>query len=196
MPSSTNTNTTDYCTLPLQEAFSASISSGKFVDTKIILFTRRDFSGSVCKPRALYASSHVLKTVPYFNDRKLRPPASPRAYSADNPLRVLFGTFAESELQNFSESPDKTECAESYGYCSDSDLEEEEDFTNSKETPKRTRATVRGHPFDPLCFPLAENKPAYAEYKENLEKGKVIRIQDMAFITQVSRTYTTVTLTT
>ena len=61
-------------TLPLQQALNDSISSGRFIDTKIILFSRRDSSGTVCKPRVLYASSHVLRTVPYFNDRK--PPFS------------------------------------------------------------------------------------------------------------------------
>lgn len=59
-------------TLPLRQALNDSISSGKFADTKIILFSRRDTSGTVCKPRALYASSHVLKTVPYFDDCKLQ----------------------------------------------------------------------------------------------------------------------------
>ena len=56
------------CTPALREALSDSISSGRFADTKIVLFSHRDTSGAVCKPRALYASSHVLRTVPYFND--------------------------------------------------------------------------------------------------------------------------------
>ena len=43
----------------------------------------------------------------------------------------------------------------------------------------------RGHPFDPLCFPRADNKPVHTEYKILLKKGKVIRIQDMGFITQI-----------
>jgi hypothetical protein len=62
-------------TLPLREALDDAISSGKFVDTKIVLFSRRDSSGRVCKPKALYANSHVLKSVPYFKDREfsLRP---------------------------------------------------------------------------------------------------------------------------
>jgi hypothetical protein len=59
----------------LREALNDAISSGKFVDTKIVLFSRRDSDGRVCKPRALYANSHVLKSVPYFKDREfpLRP---------------------------------------------------------------------------------------------------------------------------
>ena len=52
----------------LQETLNDAISSGKFIDTKIILFSRRDGSGRICGPKALYANSHVLKSVPYFND--------------------------------------------------------------------------------------------------------------------------------
>ena len=54
----------------VQEALNQSISSGRFVDTKIVLYSRRDASGAVCRPRALYANSHVLKSVPYFGDRE------------------------------------------------------------------------------------------------------------------------------
>ena len=69
-PAPTNVDTMALYTLPLREALNDSISSGRFADTKIIVFSQRDSSGAVCKPRALYASSHVLRTVPYFNDRK------------------------------------------------------------------------------------------------------------------------------
>lgn len=54
-------------TTALKEALNDAITSGKFIDTKIVLFSRRDSSGRVCKPKALYANSHVLKSVPYFN---------------------------------------------------------------------------------------------------------------------------------
>ena len=57
-------------TLALREALNDAISSGKFVDTKIVLFSRRDNFGRVCKPKALYANSHVLRSVPYFKDRE------------------------------------------------------------------------------------------------------------------------------
>ena len=55
-------------TTALREALNQGISSGSLVDTKIILYSHRDSSGRICRPKALYASSHVLKTVPYFND--------------------------------------------------------------------------------------------------------------------------------
>ena len=54
----------------LCRALNKGISSGNFVDTKIILYSHRDSSGRVCRPKALYANSHVLETVPYFNDRE------------------------------------------------------------------------------------------------------------------------------
>ena len=93
---------------------------------------------------------------------------------------MLFGTFAEAEAKNFSEHLDDTEHAENYGYHSDSDLEEDGDFASPK-GPK----PIRGHPFDPFCFIPADNDhtPAYGEHMERLEKGKAIKVQDMAFIT-------------
>ena len=91
---------------------------------------------------------------------------------------MLFGVFAEAESKDFSEPLDDTKCAAEYGYYSDSDLEDEDSAT---EAPK----PARGHPFDTFCFlPTdSESTPARGEYKEHLEKGKVIKIQDMAFIT-------------
>jgi hypothetical protein len=55
-------------TTALKQALHDAVSSGKFIDTQIILFSRRDGSGRICEPRALYANSHVLKSVPYFDD--------------------------------------------------------------------------------------------------------------------------------
>ena len=57
-------------TTALRQALSQGISSGNLVDTKIILYSYRDSSGRICRPRALYANSHALKTVPYFNNRE------------------------------------------------------------------------------------------------------------------------------
>ena len=57
---------------------------------------------------------------------------------------------------------------------------------NSEERPKET-APLRGHPFDPFCFPVGDNESVRAcgEREERPEKGKVIKIQDVAFITYV-----------
>lgn len=111
-------------------------------------------------------------------------PVSLTESKANDLLEVLSGTFAESESKDFSETTDESECAENYGYHSDSDIEDDDDAVNAGETLKKM-VTLRGHPFDPLCFPLSARKsiPTYGEHKERLEKGKVIKIQDMALIT-------------
>jgi len=51
----------------LLDALKASVTSGTFVDTKFYVFSRREVSGRVGSPRALYCNSRVLSTVPYFS---------------------------------------------------------------------------------------------------------------------------------
>jgi hypothetical protein len=58
-------------TVPFREALNKGIISGTFVDTKIILFSRKDSSNRVYGPKMIYASSHVLRSVPYFEAREL-----------------------------------------------------------------------------------------------------------------------------
>lgn len=58
-------------TAALEEALNDAISSGRFVDTKVVLFSRRDSSGRICNPKILYANSLVLKSVPYFRNCEL-----------------------------------------------------------------------------------------------------------------------------
>ena len=85
-------------TPPLQEALNDAISSGRFIDTKIVLYSRRDSSGRVCKPRALYANSHVLKTVPYFDDREShRIPST--MYEVTLPLEYFRAHFLNRRLR-------------------------------------------------------------------------------------------------
>lgn len=101
-------------------------------------------------------------------------------------LRVLYGTFAESGPKDFSEPIDDDVSGGDYSYYSDSDLEEDEDVANSEERPKET-VPLRGHPFDPFCFSTGDDAPtrAYGERKESPEKGKIIKIKDVAFISWV-----------
>ena len=57
--------------LAFHKALNKGITSGTFVDTKFILFSGYDSSlMRVCKPKALYANSHVLKSIPYFDHRE------------------------------------------------------------------------------------------------------------------------------
>jgi len=51
----------------LLDALTDSITSGTFVDTKLYVFSRRERSGRVGSPRALYCNSRVLNTVPYLS---------------------------------------------------------------------------------------------------------------------------------
>ena len=81
---------------------------------------------------------------------------------------MLSGSFSESEVKSFSEPIDEDDFAEDYGYSSDSDLEEDWDF----DSPDSGAGGKVGRP-DTLC----------SRYKEHVETGKVIRIQDVAFIT-------------
>jgi len=86
-------------TAALEEALHDAISSGRFIDTKIVLFSRRDSTGRICKPKALYANSHVLESVPYFKDCEfsLRSSAAPDNSSSQYYLERLprqrSGTF-------------------------------------------------------------------------------------------------------
>ena len=86
-------------TAALKEALNDAISSGRFIDTKVVLFSRRDSTGRICKPKALYANSHVLESVPYFKDREF-PLRSSTAYDnassqyyPEHLLRQGLGTF-------------------------------------------------------------------------------------------------------
>lgn len=83
---------------------------------------------------------------------------------------MLFGTFAEASTKDFSENDDD-EFAEDYGYSSDSDLEEDWDF----ETPGIVGAQNTSSP--------RQQGDPYGQYEENVKTGKVITIQDIAFIT-------------
>lgn len=162
----------------LCEALNQGISSGSLIDTKILLYSRRDPSGRIYQQKALYANSHVLKKVPYFKGRECTPTFKTRNESHIIILKVLFGNFSESQTKDFKEEVDEEESAKNYGYLSDSDLEEDEDDRPSfKYTGKS-----KGHSFDPFPAPGGENV-VYEKNDEHVGKGKVVIIPDMAFIT-------------
>ena len=167
-------------TFALREALNQGISSGNFVDTKIILFSRRDSFGRVCRPRALYANSHVLRSIPDFK-------ASERATAFvilqephDSMVIVLSGNFKESQLTDPGEAIDEEESAENYGYTSDSDLEEDDD--ELKVSPPKQTAKSDVPKFD-SSETSGEDKTDCEDSKERVEKFRVIKIQDMAFVT-------------
>ena len=94
---------------------------------------------------------------------------------------MLFGTFAESQSRDFTEEEtDDEESAEDYGYLSDSDLEDDED---EKVASFRHTSRSNIHPFDPFGVPGEDRRITCEEYEERVEKGKVVKIPDMAFVT-------------
>jgi len=99
-----------------------------------------------------------------------------------NLLEVLSGTFAEGEPKDLSQPIDESECAENYGYHSDSDLEDDDVDVKAGETPRKT-ATLRGHPFDPFCFSISDETSTYGQHNELVRKGKVVKVRDIAFVT-------------
>ena len=171
-------------TTALREALNQGISSGNLVDTKIILYSHRDYSGRICRPKALYANSHVLKIVPYFGSRESTATLEDaRQNPHDVAPIVLFGNFAESQSKDFSkEESDYEESAEDYGYLSDSDLEDDEDekIASFKSTNK-----PKVHSFGPLAVPGEDTKILSGEHEEHVEKGKIVRVPDVAFVTCV-----------
>jgi len=80
---------------------------------------------------------------------------------------VLFGNFAESQPKDFTkEAIDEGGSAEDYGYLSDSDLEDDEDENVT-----------------PVAIPGKDKEILCEEHKERVEKGKTVKIPDMAFVT-------------
>ena len=92
-------------------------------------------------------------------------------------FEVLFGNFAESQSKDFNkEVIDEEESAEDYGYLSDSDLEDDED---DKVAPPKSKARSP----DPSVVPGGDEKISCEEHEERVDKGKVVKIPDMAFVT-------------
>jgi len=94
---------------------------------------------------------------------------------------VLFGNFSESQSKDFSkEEIDDEESAEVYGYSSDSDLEDDED---EKVALFKDTSKPRVNPFIPFAVPGEDGRILCEEYEERVEKGKVVPILDVAFVT-------------
>ena len=80
----------------------------------------------------------------------------------------MFGDFAESQSKDFKETIDEGEFAEDYGYFSDSDLEGDEDENIS--LGRKDKLEDGG-------------KISREDHEERVEKGKVVKIPDMAYVT-------------
>ena len=87
---------------------------------------------------------------------------------------MLFGDFAESRSKDFQETIDEGETAEDYGYLSDSDAEDDEDETPSSERASKPEAH---------SFAAPGEKIGCENHEGRVEKGKVVKIPDVAFVT-------------
>ena len=105
----------------------------------------------------------------------------PLAQSLNIIFKVLFGNFAESQSKDFNkEEIDVEESTEDYGYLSDNDLEDDEDEKVAS-SPPTGRAEV--HPSGSFGVAGEDKKILPEEHEEHAEKGKVVKIPDMAFVT-------------
>ena len=94
---------------------------------------------------------------------------------------MLFGNFAESQSKDFSkEEIGDEESAEDYGYLSDSDLEDDED---EKVASFKNTSKPMVDPFIPFGVPGEDERTLCEEYEERVDKGKVVKIPDIAFLT-------------
>ncbi|KAF9779228.1 hypothetical protein BJ322DRAFT_449548 [Thelephora terrestris] len=80
---------------------------------------------------------------------------------------MLFGDFAESQSKDFNEGIDEEESTEDYGYLSDSDLDD--DPLSKLE--------------DPPLDDSGKDTILCEGHEECVEKGKVVKIPDVAFVT-------------
>ena len=97
---------------------------------------------------------------------------------------MLFGDFTEARPRNFGGEIDEEDFAEDYGYSSDSDLEDEGDQLRAlQRTPSEdaTQSEVQD-PSDSLAISSGD-KTVYEDHGERVERGKVVKIPDVAFVT-------------
>ena len=88
---------------------------------------------------------------------------------------MFFKDFREAQAKDFKGTIDENESGEDYGYLSDSDLEDDE---VDKVLSVKYTVKSKDHPAAP-----EEDKIAYEIHDESIEKGKVVKIPDVAFVT-------------
>ena len=86
---------------------------------------------------------------------------------------MLFGNFAESQSKDFDEAIGEDESTDDYGYFSDSDLEDSEDDKATSPGPVPKSKVLLSGDHNIVC----------ESHEESVEKGKVVKIPDIAFVT-------------
>ncbi|OCH92463.1 hypothetical protein OBBRIDRAFT_791207 [Obba rivulosa] len=170
----------------LQAALNMSLTGGQFIDTKFYCFSRRNTSGAVDKPLAVYANSLALKrATPYFEN-------------------LLSGSFRESGLTDLNATypSDRPSSSEDYDYDSDSDLDEEEirdEHARGAERCVDGDASQAGNALCAIDAPLVTEvtegdhvavqdsgdliPTAHLPLDKAVGKGRTIYIKDMGFMT-------------
>ena len=190
----------------LQEALSDSITSGTFVDTKFWVFSRRSSRpGQVGVPKALFVNERVAKGVLRLGSCAAFPPISRQQTNA---LTVIDQRGVKENLRAGFPTNRKP-YTNDYDYEDDSDLEEddEEDILDDEPAdylqPKVTTEEPESHPGDVNLVEDSSTRAdepsdiisvsdldslfseSEAETPSSAHVGRVVVIEDVAFITSV-----------
>ncbi|EIN11190.1 hypothetical protein PUNSTDRAFT_131368 [Punctularia strigosozonata HHB-11173 SS5] len=151
-----------------------SLRSDTFIDTKYYCFSRRLGNGTVDKPMALFANSHLCSQSSTY-------------------IAALLSDhgFQEGNLRDLHESspPEEHDCTETYGYDSDSDLEYENPDVNENIMFPTSVSEGQEYSGDESRLKDADEKQALPERYQSKSSqptgrmGRVVFIKDIAFIT-------------
>ncbi|THH31013.1 hypothetical protein EUX98_g3192 [Antrodiella citrinella] len=158
-----------------------SLTGGTFIDTKFFVFSRRQASGEVGNPLALFANSSLLRAAsPHFNAVLSR------------------GGFEENHLVNMDEDypADRPTRNDQYDYDDDSDLEEEDEDVFATTIEQDTAPPGSSQKPDDIDSILLESKPendihsfsfSGAQTSDTVLKtariGRVIHVSNFAYPT-------------
>ena len=172
--------------IPLQEALRDSITSGKFIDTKFWVFSKRSSkSGRVGEPKALFVNEHVVRSVPRLGARMFVFPSC-RGFLPDC-FAVLDQNEKKQDLRAIF-PVDKKPYIGDYDYDDDSDLEEDEDWDFSDdEDAQHLPADLKGKCDGSDSSTLADSRNPDAKGDESPD---IISISDVDSLFSDSHTKT------
>lgn len=116
----------------VQLACKLSLDSGSFVDTKFFAYARRSQAGMIYSPKAVYASSWMLRSrAPEYFENCEYPLTDSQSIDTDL-LSVLNGGYDGNCVIGSLEEPipqgqESLDAVDSLGYDSDSDIEDDDD---------------------------------------------------------------------
>ena len=199
--------------IPLQEALRDSITSGSFVNAKFWLFSKRTSnSGRIGGPKALFVNERVAKSVPRLGACTSIFRCSSK--SQTNPSSVLEEQKSKENLRTrFPES--RKPYTSHYDYEDDSDLEggddddDDDDDISDDEPTASPQVAAEKPPASPLELMTTEKSdgksressdiisvsdldslfsepPDVKDESDTAHVGKVVVVEDVAFITYVS----------